>query len=71
MAGATVPEPLRCVGAGEATGRGPDVGSVVTGDGGTKTVDVAAGVGGPDDAGEGLSTIHMRWERVATSFATV
>jgi hypothetical protein len=37
--------------------------------------DIAAeftdGVGGPDDAGEGASTIHIRCERVATSLATV
>jgi len=29
------------------------------------------GLGGTEPAGDGLSTIHMRWERVATSFATV
>jgi hypothetical protein len=32
---------------------------------------VRAGVGGPEDEGEGESTTHMRWERVATSLATV
>ena len=30
-----------------------------------------AGVCGTEDEGEGASTIHMRWERVATSLATV
>lgn len=29
------------------------------------------GEGGIEDVGEGASTIHMRWERVATSFAIV
>lgn len=43
----------------------------VMGDGGTRIAGVAAGVGGPEEAGEGVSTTHMRWERVATSLATV
>jgi hypothetical protein len=46
-------------------------GSGVIGEGGTRMAGVAAGVGGPDDAGDGVSTTHIRWERVATSFATV
>jgi len=32
---------------------------------------VSNGVGGPDEAGEGDSTTHMRCDRVATSLATV
>ena len=47
------------------------VGRGVIGEGGTSTAGVADGVGGPDEAGEGVSTTHMRWERVATSLATV
>lgn len=39
--------------------------------GGTRVAGVKAGVGGPEDDGEGSSTIHMRCERVATSLATV
>lgn len=73
MAGATAPVPARCVGAVVFTGVGPDreTGSGVIGDGGTSTVGWIAGVEGPEEAGEGVSTTHMRWERVATSFATV
>lgn len=29
------------------------------------------GLGGTEPAGDGVSTIHMRWERVAQSLATV
>lgn len=43
----------------------------VIGEGGTRTAGVVKGVGGPEEAGEGVSTTHMRWERVATSFAMV
>lgn len=39
--------------------------------GGTLTVGVMAGESGTEELGEGASTIHMRWERVATSLATV
>lgn len=39
--------------------------------GGTSEAGVRAGVGGPEDDGDGSSTIHIRCERVATSFATV
>jgi len=31
----------------------------------------APGLGGTDAEGDGASTIHIRWERVAQSFATV
>lgn len=73
MAGATAPVPARCVGAVELTGVGPEctAGRGVMGDGRTKEAGVRAGVDGPEDDGDGLSTTHMRWERVATSFATV
>jgi hypothetical protein len=73
MAGATAPVPARCVGAVELTGVGPDTipGRGVMGDGGTRDAGVSAGVGGPEEEGDGLSTTHMRCERVATSFATV
>jgi len=73
MAGTTAPVPARCVGAIELTGVGPenDCGSGVMGEGGTREVGCSAGVEGPEDEGEGLSTTHMRWDRVATSFATV
>ena len=50
---------------GNVEGRG------VIGDGGTRMAGVAAGVGGPEEAGEGVSTTHMRCELVATSLATV
>jgi hypothetical protein len=71
IAGATAPAP-RCVGAVEFTGVGPAIpGRGVIGDGGTVTEGVRAGVEGPDEAGDGASTIHMRCERVATSFAIV
>lgn len=73
MAGATAPVPARWVGAVVLTGVGPDreTGRGVIGEGGTSVVGWIAGVEAPDDAGEGASTTHMRWERVATSFATV
>jgi hypothetical protein len=73
MAGATAPVPMRCVGAAEFTGVGPECacGKGVMGDGGTSEAGCRAGVEGPEEEGEGLSTTHMRWERVATSFATV
>jgi hypothetical protein len=73
MAGATAPVPARCVGAVELTGVAPDnmPGRGVMGDGGTRDAGVSAGVGGPEEEGDGLSTTHMRCERVATSFATV
>jgi hypothetical protein len=73
MAGATAPVPARCVGDVELTGVGPMcvAGRGVMGDGGTRDAGCSAGVGGPEDEGDGLSTTHMRCERVATSFATV
>ena len=73
MAGATAPVLARCVGAVELTAVGPDTtaGKGVIGEGGTRTDGVTAGVEAPDEAGEGVSTTHMRWERVATSLATV
>ena len=73
MAGATAPVPARCVGDVELTGVGPIcvAGRGVMGDGGTRDAGGSAGVGGPEDEGDGLSTTHMRCERVATSFATV
>lgn len=73
MAGATAPELARCVGAVEFTGVGPDreTGSGVIGDGGTSTAGWIAGVEGPEEAGDGVSTTHMRCERVAASLATV
>lgn len=73
MAGATALVPARCAGAVVATGVGPlrETGRGVMGDGGTRTVGWIAGVEGPEEAGESVSTTHMRWERVATSFATV
>jgi hypothetical protein len=73
MAGIAVPVPARLVGAVELTGIGPDCvcGRGVIGDGGTRLAGVSAGVDGPEDDGDGLSTTHMRCERVATSFATV
>jgi hypothetical protein len=72
MAGTTAPVP-RWVGAVELTGMGPDCvcGRGVIGDGGTREAGWSAGVDGPEDDGDGLSTTHMRCERVATSFATV
>ena len=39
------------------------VGRGVMGDGGTRTAGVEAGVGGPEEAGEGISTTHMLEER--------
>jgi hypothetical protein len=73
MAGATAPEPARCVGDVEFTGVGPDpIGEGgVTRDGKTRDAGVSPGVGGPEEEGEGPSTTHMRCERVATSLATV
>ena len=50
---------------GNVEGRG------VIGDGGTRIAGVTAGVGGPEEAGEAVSTTHMRCELVATSLATV
>ena len=72
--GATAPVPARCVGAVEFTGVGPpdrSAGKGVIGDGGTRVAGAIAGVGGPEDEGDGASTTHIRCERVATSFATV
>ena len=69
IAGAGAPE--RWDGVWDATGVGPAEGRGVTGLGGTRMAGVRAGVGGPDEAGEGESTTHMRWDRVATSLATV
>ena len=62
IAGATVPVPARCVGAVVFTGVGPDseTGSGVMGDGGTSTAGWIAGVEGPEEAGEGVTTTHMR-----------
>ena len=72
IAGATVPVAARCVGAVEFTGVGPAIpGSGMIGEGGTNIAGVTAGVEGPDEAGEGASTTHMRCERVATNLATV
>jgi hypothetical protein len=73
IAGATAPVPDKCVGAVELKAVGPVTicGSGVMGDGGTREAGVSAGVDGPDEDGEGLSTTHIRWERVATIFATV
>jgi hypothetical protein len=72
MAGATAPVAARWVGVVEFTGVGPAMpGRGVMGDGGTATDGVMAGVEGPEEAGDGASTTHMRWERVATSLATV
>lgn len=48
-----------------------ELGKGVIGEGGTRMAGVAAGVGGPEEAGDGVSTTHIRWERVATSLATV
>lgn len=67
IAGATAPAPAKWAGATELT----DVGSGVMGDGGTRDAGWSAGVDGPEDEGDGLSTTHIRCERVATSFATV
>lgn len=39
--------------------------------GGAVTEGARCGEGGIEDVGEGASTIHMRWERVATIFAMV
>lgn len=74
IAGATAPVPARWLGAVELTDVGApesSAGRGVIGDDGTSVAGVMAGVDGPDDAGDGASTTHMRWERVATSFATV
>lgn len=73
IAGAMAPVPARCVGAVVLTDTGPlkEIGRGAIGDGGTKLEGWIAGVEGPEEAGEGVSTTHMRWERVATSFATV
>lgn len=70
IAGAAAP--VRCDGDVEAMSAGPVDGRGVTGDGGTRIeAGCEAGVGGPEEAGEGVSTTHMRCERVATSLATV
>jgi hypothetical protein len=72
IAGATAPVAARWVGAVELTGVGPAIpASGVIGEGGTNTAGVTAGVEGPDEAGDGASTTHMRCERVATNLATV
>lgn len=73
IAGATAPEAARCVGVVVFTGAGPDkdTGSGVIGDGGMRRVGWIAGVEGPEDAGDGVSTTHIRCDRVATSLATV
>jgi hypothetical protein len=73
IAGATAPVPARCVGAVVFTGVGPDseTGRGVIGEGGTSTAGWIAGVEAPEEAGEGVSTTHMRCDRVATSLATV
>jgi len=42
-----------------------------TGLGPCGTLAVRAGVDGPEEDGEGESTTHIRWDRVATSLATV
>jgi hypothetical protein len=62
MAGAATPVAVRCVGAVVLTGVGPEseIGSGVMGDGGTSTVGWMAGVEGPEEAGDGASTTHMR-----------
>lgn len=68
MAGAAVPArsgecavtPAEAAAGSGTLGAGKDI-----------TVGFTDGVGGPEDAGEGASTIHIRWERVATSLATV
>jgi hypothetical protein len=52
--GATAP--VNCGGVDER----PEAGSGAIGEGGTRTAGVAAGVGGPEEAGEGVSTTHMR-----------
>lgn len=69
MAGAVALE--RIGGVGVTVGVWCVVGSGAMGDGGTRTAGVAAGVGGPEEAGDGVSTTHILCERVATSFATV
>ena len=43
----------------------------LVGDGGTVADGLSEGDGGTEDPGDGVSTIHMRCDRVATSFATV
>jgi len=70
---ATALVPARCAGAGELTGVGPVIieGMGEIGEGGTMTDGTSAGVEGAEDDGDGASTTHIRWERVATSFATV
>jgi hypothetical protein len=68
MAGAVAPERS---GDGAETGAGAAAGRGAMGEGRGITAGFIDGVGGSDDAGDGASTIHMRWERVATSLATV
>jgi hypothetical protein len=58
-------------GVAETIGAGVDAEGDATGNGGTRTAGAAAGVGGPEEAGDGLSTTHILCERVATSLATV
>lgn len=70
MAGAAAPE-RRGDGRETETGAGAAAGRGVMGEGSGITEGLTDGVGGPDDAGDGASTIHMRCERVATSLATV
>jgi hypothetical protein len=62
IAGAAVPE--RWVGAVESVEFGGvfPVERGMIGLGGTRTAGVAAGVGGPEEAGDGLSTTHIRCE---------
>lgn len=68
MAGAATPERS---GDGVETDGGAADGRGAFDGGKDMTAGFTDGVGGPDDAGDGASTIHMRWERVATSLATV
>lgn len=70
MAGAAAPE-RRGDGADAETGAGAAEGRGAMGEGSGITEGFIDGVGGPDDAGDGASTIHILWERVATSLATV
>ena len=62
IAGAMVPVAAICGGADALTSVGPlkDTGSGVIGDGGTSTAGWIAGVEGPEEAGEGVSTTHIR-----------
>lgn len=62
IAGAMVAVPAMCGGAVVLTGVGPlkDTGNGVIGDGGISIAGWIAGVEGPEEAGEGVSTTHMR-----------